>query len=459
MRTGAQYRASLHDGRSVFFEGKQVGDLESHPLTAMAVGVVASGYDRVWVDGPDAVNPWMRPPRSVEELRERIPRYVETDMVADVTYQSLATILTAAPKIMSAQPANAEKMSAYVERSLQQDIRIAECITDAKGDRSRRPAEQADPDAYLRVVDRQADGLVIRGAKLHITGASFVHDLMVIPTKRMGSGEDDYSIACMVPVNSPGIHCVNSGFVVDGDRRDMPTTVERAMFDAIVVFDDVFVPHDRVFLDGSPELAAVFAHTLGLWERLGGLAGLVEQADRLVGLALLIAEANGTARIAHIREKVDDLAMYATMIRAGLEAAVVHAGTTEEGYVYPSELYTNAAKHFGASHFNQMVRHLHDVAGGSVATVVTNADFENPKVGPLLEKYYAGADTDGGARRAQIFRAIHDLTASSYGGWRQITNVQSGGGLFAQRLVARRSYDFERARRLALQAAGLPIDS
>jgi 4-hydroxybutyryl-CoA dehydratase/vinylacetyl-CoA-Delta-isomerase len=153
------------------------------------------------------------------------------------------------------------------------------------------------------------------------------------------------------------------------------------------------------------------------------------------------------------------MAMYATMIRAGLEAAVANAEKTADGYVYPNELFTNAAKHYGASQFNSIVRNLHDIAGGSVATVPGNADFENGEVGALLSKYFVGAMAGEGDRRAQLFRGIRDVTASRYGGWRQVTNTQSGGGLFAQRLVARRSYDFARARDLALTAAGLdPLD-
>jgi 4-hydroxybutyryl-CoA dehydratase / vinylacetyl-CoA-Delta-isomerase len=455
MKTGDEYRKSIRDGRSVIYQGRTVTDIEAEPSLRLAVDAVAAGYDRAFQPGPGVVNPNMRPPRSRDELRQKIPWYMELDMLTDVTYQSLATLLTAAPRLKEFEPDAAERMYRYVETGLTDDIRIAECITDAKGDRSVRPLDQEDPDAYVRVVDRQTDGVVIRGAKLHITGASFAHDLMVIPTKKMGLGEDAYSIACMVPVQSPGVHCVNTGFVGEGDPRDAPTSVQRAMFDAVVIFDDVFVPAERIFLDGRPELAAIFAHTLGLWERLGGLTGLVEQADRLVGFASLIAEANGTSRVSHVREKIDDMAIYATMIRAGLEAAIANAEETVDGYVYPSQLFTNAAKHYGASQFNLMLRHLHDIGGGSIATVPGTSDFEHNEVGELLAKYFTGAVVGEGHRRAQLFRGIRDVTASPFGGWRQVTNTQSGGGLFAQRLVARRAYDFEHARALALSAAGL----
>ena len=149
-------------------------------------------------------------------------------------------------------------------RARRRDLRLTECITDAKGDRSKRPSMQDDRDQYVHVVDRSADGVVIRGAKLHITGASFGHDLMVIPTKAMKPGEEDYAIACMVPVNSPGVQIVNVGFAPKtDDPRDQPASWHHVMFDGFVIFNDVFVPNERVLLDRKPELAAIFAHSLG----------------------------------------------------------------------------------------------------------------------------------------------------------------------------------------------------
>lgn len=142
----------------------------------------------------------------------------------------------------------------------------------------------------------------------------------------------------------------------------------------------------------------MFAHSLGLSERLGGVSFMVPQADELVGLASLIAEANGLSRVPHVREKIDEM--------------MIHA--TPEGYCYPDDMFTNVAKYHGAANFSTMVRH-----------------------------------------RSKLFHAIRDLTADALGGWHQVTNLQSGGGLFAQKLVTRKNYDIERARALALKAAGL----
>jgi 4-hydroxybutyryl-CoA dehydratase/vinylacetyl-CoA-Delta-isomerase len=168
-----------------------------------------------------------------------------------------------------------------------------------------------------------------------------------------------------------------------------------------------------------------------------------------------MAEANGTARVSHVREKIDEMMIHATNLRAGMEAAISNAHTTPEGYYYPDDLYTNATKYLGAANFNLMVRHLHDIAGGGVITTPSMADLDNPDIGPQLRKYLTGASDVPGEARAKLFHAIRDTTADAYGGWHLVTNVQSGGGLFAQRVVTRKHYDMERAKRLARHAAKL----
>jgi 4-hydroxybutyryl-CoA dehydratase/vinylacetyl-CoA-Delta-isomerase len=459
MMTGAQYRESLHDGRATYFEGRRIDDLVGHPLLGQSVDLVARGYDRWYSPGDAARNPLMTIPRSAEDLRARIPMQHGADIVALVTYQSVMTLTTAAGRIDEAHPLYAERIRDYVERVQEGDIRITECITDAKGDRSLPPSKQDDPDAYTRVVDRSADGLVIRGAKLHITGASLGHELMVIPTKAMKPGEEAYAVACAVPVNAKGVKIVNTTFAPrHEDLRSFPLSSHIHMPEGFVIFDDVFVPRERVFLDGEVSHAAVFAHSLGLWERLGGLSDMVEQADQLVGFAQLIAEANGLASVTHVREKISEMIIHASLLRAGLEAAVAGCEIAADGAAFPNELYVNAAKYHAAANYNLMVRHLHDVAGGSVLTAPAPSDLENPETGALVRKYMRTMKGIDGEYRLRLFHAIRDVTADAFGGWRMVTNVQAGGGLYAQRIVTRRHYDLQGAKQKALRAAGLAGD-
>jgi 4-hydroxybutyryl-CoA dehydratase/vinylacetyl-CoA-Delta-isomerase len=385
-----------------------------------------------------------------------IPLLHEAGMMAHVTYTSIQTLKTAAGRMDDVKPDYIERMNAFISEAQVGDIRITQCITDAKGDRSQPPAKQHDLDSYVRVVDRQRDGVVIRGAKLHITGASFGHELLTIPTKAMKAGEEDWSIGCAVPVNAEGVRIINTTYAPrHEDIRAFPVSGEHHYPEGFVIFDDVFVPYERVFLDGETAFAAVFAHSLGLWERLGGLSAFVEEADQLVGLAQLVAEANGTAGISHVKEKISEMIIHATLIRATLEAAIDNCSIGPEGAAFPNELFTNAGKFHAAANYNHIIRHLHDIAGGAVLTTPSPADFENEEVGHLARKYMStGPDVDG-EYRARLMHTIRDLTADSYGGWKSVTNIQAGGGLYAQRIVTRRHYDLDGAKRKALQIAGL----
>jgi 4-hydroxybutyryl-CoA dehydratase / vinylacetyl-CoA-Delta-isomerase len=460
MMNGVEYRASLADGRATFFEGQRVDDLPRHPILGSAVDAVARGYDWLHARAADGELSLMGVPTSAEELRAKNEVVHHAGIMAHVTYTSLMTLATAAGQMADTVPEGVERMHAYIEDATARDIRITQCITDAKGDRSLPPGKQHDPDAYVRVVSRQRDGVVIRGAKLHITGASLGHELLTIPTKSMKPGEEDYAIACMVPVNAPGVKILNTTYAPrHADTRDFPVSATQHCPEGFVIFEDVFVPMERVFLDGQIAHAGTFAHSLGLWERLGGLSALADGADVLVGLAQLIAEANGLAREAHIKEKISEMIIHATVVRACLEAAVGHAKQGVFGAVFPDELYTNAGKYTGAANYSLMVRHLHDIAGGAIVTAPSMADLDGEETGALVRKYMSTGPGVSGEYRTRLFHAIRDLTADTYGGWSQVTNIQAGGGLYAQRIVTRKHYNLTGAKQAALSYVGLELQS
>ncbi|MCW0216467.1 MAG: hypothetical protein OJJ54_24220 [Pseudonocardia sp.] len=440
MMTGDEYLASLDDGRQVWFEGELIEKIAEHPVLGQSAQLIAKGYDEVYDPNGDA-SPFSDVPTDSAGLREHIDFVSNMGMLAHVTYTSIMTLLTAAGRIMESCPEEVERINAFVERARDEDLRITQCITDAKGHRKLRPGLQEDPDSYVRVVERREDGVVLRGAKLHITAASLGHELMVIPTKAMRPGEEDYAIACMIPVNAPGVRIVDVTYAPrNADTATFPVSGGTAYPESFVILEDVFVPTERIFLDGQVQHATVFAHSLGLWERLGGLSSMAEGADLLVGLAQLIAQANGTEAVSHVRDKIDDMIIHATLVRAALEAAITHCHVGDNGAAFPDELYTNAGKYHAASNYDMLVQHLHDIAGGSIVTAPSIADLENPVVGPAVRKYMQANPEYDGEMRLRLFHVIRDLTADTYGGWRLVTNIQAGGGLYAQKIVTRKHY-------------------
>ena len=311
----------------------------------------------------------------------------------------------------------------------------------------------------MHVVDRSSDGVVIRGAKLHITGASLGHELMTIPTKAMKSGEDDYAIAAMVPVNSPGVKIVNTTYAPrHADLRDFPVSGKDHYPEGFVIFDDVFVPNERIFLDGEVAHAAVFAHSLGLWERLGGLSAMADGADVMVGLAQLIAEANGLGRRgAHQGEDLRDDHPRHRGARLPRSGDVARPGRRVRRRLPRRALHQRRQVH-RRRHLQPdgppPARHRRRLGGHRALDRRSGEPRDRPP-GPQVHVHEAGVD---GEYRTKLFHAIRDLTADSYGGWQLVTNIQAGGGLYAQRIVTRKHYDLDGAKRAALAVAGLTED-
>ncbi len=454
MLTGEEYRATLNDGRQVYFDGERVESVTGHPIFKRAIDVAAEGYDRFYDPAPNAISAYLNTPKTIEEMR--VHADTKVDPLTSTSYSSLMTLLTSADRIENIRPEGSAAIRSYVKEIQQKDLRIVECITDAKGDRGKRPSQQEDKDAYLRVVEQRPDGVVIRGAKLHISSAAIAHELMTIPTKAMKPGEEEYAIACVVPVNAPGVKIVNVTSEPRGeDLQDAPISANAHAPMGFVIYDDVFVPSERVFLNGETAAAGSFAHALGLWVRINGLKNMADEADLMVGFAQLISEANGLDRVAHIKDKIAEMVIHATLIRATLEAAVSNSTVSPEGVVVPDELYANAGKYQGAAYRNAMIQQIQDIAGGSLVTAPSTRDLANPEVGDMIRKYMGTRQEVDGAYRTRLFLALRDFAASGYAGHHAVSTIQAGGGLFAQRVVTRSRYDMDKARRMALEKAGL----
>lgn len=444
MRNGRDYLDSLDDGRAVYLGGRRVEAVLDHKAYVAPASRVAETYER---QATGDIEFTLDPPRSVEDLRAGAAIASEVDGLTSVTMEALKMLHTAHMRLGGTDFEHSGAISSFARRAIGENLRIAQCITDAKGDRSLPPARQLDPEAFLRVVARRDDGVVIRGAKMHVTGASLVHVLLVMPTKSMKPGEEDYAIAAAVDVAQEGVRIIDVSYTPEvSDDRHFPYSRWGNPPTGTVIFDDVFVPHDRIFLNGQTADAAVFAHSLGLWLRANGTALMADAADLLVGLAEMVAESNGTLRVPHVREKLAEMIVHATLVRAGLEAALANPTYEADGAVAPDELYTNVAKYQAAAHYPLMVRHLHDIAGGGVVSAPSTADAEHEEVGELIRRYFTASPTVDGMRRLELFHLIRDLTADRHGGWQQVGNLHGAGGLHAQRLVARRHYNMDAAR-------------
>jgi len=465
LKTPAEYVESLRDGRVVHWDGERIADVTLDPRFRVPLAVAAADYDHTdpekralslyrTEEGHEAHRVF-QVPRTEEDLLARVTLARRMSIVGGVTGVYMA-LLSVKDEVGAANPRYAENIERLWRTARDQDLRAAEVITDAKGDRSRKAHQQDDPDLYLRIVERRKDGIVVRGAKLHITAASLVHELVVMPTKSMRPEESDYAVSFAIPANAPGVTIINRSFApAELDPFDYPASAHHSVPEGFVVFDDVFVPWDRVFLAGESKLAGVFARALGLWERTLGTVEAVERAELMVGLALLVSEQQGKGGDAHVQEAVSELVCYAHTIRMGLEWACRNYETTPSGMIHPSILGINVAKYYFAANYHAVLRHLHDLGGGLVLTLPKRADLESPETGKYLRKYlHTTSDVDV-EERMRIYNLIRDLTADAYGGWHLVTTLQAGGGLAAQRTMMNRSFDLAGARAKAKRAAGI----
>lgn len=430
MLTGDQYRESLRDGRASYMDGKRVEDAAAHPLIGKSVDWVAKTYDRHHATGAGAHNPMYDLPTTKEELQEQMDLLLTADPTAASTAGSMA-LRNVAPQLGQANPAYRERLEAFLDHCRDNDLRIAIAEDDI---------------GNVRIVERRNDGVVIRGGKQHVIAGAIVHELFVVPSRAMGPDEGDMAIACAIPANTAGVKIVSTTTAPRAeDDRHFPYSRDHSIPDSLVIFEDVFVPNDRIFLNGEVEQSGALGETLGIWDRARSTAAQADQAEILLGLAKTIAEMNGVADASHIRDKLATMAVYARLCRAGWESALANAKTTETGMVVPDDSYIYAVRAYGVTNYSEMAGWVHDIGGALILTAPTVADYENEATHMYVEKYMStGADIRG-EDRMRIFHLIRDLTAERYSGWAKISNQMIGGGLFAQKLAALDTYDMEPA--------------
>jgi 4-hydroxybutyryl-CoA dehydratase/vinylacetyl-CoA-Delta-isomerase len=465
LKTPAEYVESLRDGRVTYWDGERIDDITVHPKFKTPIAVALGDYDYAnparrevmtyRTDEGEVAHRVFQIPRAEADLHKRIELMHDMSIVGGVTgvFMALMSVKDAVAEVNPQYAENIERMYRYVRDN---DLRAAEVITDPKGDRSRRAHEQDDPDLYVRIVRRSDEGIVVRGAKLHITAASLVHELVVMPTKGMRQDETDYAVSFSIPVNAKGVSIINRSFAApELNEFDYPASGHHSMPEGFVVFDDVFVPWDRVFLAGEVQLASRLAQALGLWERTGGLVGSVGTSRLFVGLAQLVTEMQGKERDAICMNTIAELICYAEMLRMGLDYACKNYESTPTGMIHPNSLAVNTAKYYYAANYHDAVKKLHDLAGGLVLTLPSEADLRNEVSGRYIRKYLATKPSVDVETRMRVYNLIRDLTADAYGGWHLVVALQAGGGLSAQRVMMNRIYDMAGAKAAALAAAGV----
>jgi len=465
LRSAADYRASVADGRTLWYQGRRIADLREEPDLLLALDHAAIDYElatdphhrdlAVDVDPEtgEEYSAYWRLPRTSQDLRDR-SALIEAATRAGGTMVTLIKEIGSDAAFALLRTLDGEALTraeAFYERCRREDLAVAVAQTDVKGHRARAPHEQDDPDLYVRVVDETPDGIVVRGAKCHTSVCANADELVVLPTRAMGDADRDYAVAFAVPTNTPGLSMYVSSYGAgDRDPFEFPLSARHKMLETLTVFDDVLVPWDRVFCCRQPELAAPLALTFVEYHRFTAVSYKLPLLDALVGAAALVTEMNGVAGVSHLREKLAHLVIYAETVRGLTHLAAERAGV-HRGIAYPDPLTTNLAKYTFATRYHQALELVQDCAGGLLVTGPGGADWASPDVRPVLEKYFAAAVP--AEERLRVMHLIADLTARDFGGYHAVLAVHAEGSIEAEKLQIVRSYDRDAAvayaRRLA----------
>jgi 4-hydroxybutyryl-CoA dehydratase / vinylacetyl-CoA-Delta-isomerase len=475
LRTVEQYKTSLRDGRLVYFRGERVDDVTQHSVLGVAVSHAAIDYEiahrpeyrdlAVSVDAATGqeYSRYFSIPANAEDLVKR-SELIETStrlgrtlvvLIKEIGTDCLFALHLLSRRMDEKLGTNYfARVRALYEHCRSDDLAMAVAQTDVKGDRSRGPTEQEHPDYYVRVVDRQRDGIIVRGAKVHTSVTPNANELFVIPTRNLTAADADYALAFCIPLNTPGLKQIASPYGSGHDNSfTHPISSRHKMMETLTIFDDVFVPNERVFMNGEWQFAGALARTFVQFHRFTAISYKLPLLDLLIGSALLIAEQNGIARVSHVREKLTWLISYAETVRMLTKMAAIRCGL-EDGIAIPDTAAVNIAKLHFASNYHDALMRVQDLTGGLLVTAPGEEDLRNPETGKYIDHYLRGAGGVSAEQRLRTINLISDLTTGDFGGYQSVLAIHAEGSLEAEKLTILREYDQARVKSYARWVAG-----
>lgn len=338
------------------------------------------------------------------------------------------------------------------------DLTVDGAMTDPKGDRSKSPSQQADPDMFLRVVERREDGVVVRGAKVHQTGITNSHEVLVMPTISMRPEDKDYAICFAVPTDAEGITIIVGRQSCDSRKEDPLTVIDTGNpcfggMEALVVFDDVFVPQSRIFLNGETEFAGMIVERFAGYHRQSYGGCKVGVGDVLIGATALATEYNGVERASHVKDKIIEMIhLNETLYSSGIACSSEGTETKSGNYIIDM-LLANVCKQNVTRFPYEIARLAEDLAGGLMVTMPSQKDFDNPVTGKYIEKYFCGVEGVPYRDRMKVMRLIENLTLGTGAVAYRTESMHGAGSPQAQRIMIARQANIGEKKEFAKSIA------
>ena len=357
-----------------------------------------------------------------------------------------------------------EKFKKYWTYIQENDLMVGGAMTDPKGNRGLAPHEQADPDLFMHVVERRKDGIVVCGAKGHQTGTINSHEILVMPTMSMKAEDKDYAVSFAVPSDSPGIRMIYGRQSCDTRKLEKDADIDLGNknfggHEVLVIFDHVFVPNDRIFLDGEIAGAGMLVERFAGYHRQSYGGCKVGVGDVLIGAAALIADYNGAAKASHVKDKLIEMShLNETLYCCGI-ACSAQGFPTPAGNYEMNMLLANVCKQNVTRFPYELARLAEDIAGGLMVTMPSQADYNNPELKPFIDKYLRGVNEIPTEYRMRVLRLIENLTLGTAAVGYRTESMHGAGSPQAQRIMISRQGKIAEKKELAKRIAGIiPLD-
>lgn len=479
LMNGKQYLESLRRMKPVvYIMGERVTNSMEHPIVIPSQNTVAMTYDLAFdpkyadlmtTASPltgGKINRFSHIYQSIDDMVKKVKMARLVGQKTCTCFQRCPTMDTANSLFLVTKEMDQKLGTKYHERFLnfmrevqEKDLYVGVAMTDVKGDRSRRPHEQADPDLYLHVVEESKEGIVVKGAKANQTGSINCHYTFVAPTAAMKKEDRDYAVAFAVPSDAKGmIHIYGRN---PGDTRKLencPVDMGNYRFssqETLLIFDNVFVPWEKVFLYKEVEFAGQIPFLFGANHRqtYGGCKAGV--SDVLIGAVKLLAEYNGIDKMPHIRDKILDMVrMTETIYSCGL-ATALEGEKTSAGTYFINQLLGNVCKLNVADLPFAMAKNAVDICGGVLGTLVSEKDLKSPEIGKYVEKYMKGLPEVPAEHKMRLLNLVQNLLFGVNSVGYVVESVHGAGPPAAQKSSLYRLVNFEEKKNLAKNIAGI----
>lgn len=483
MKTAGQYLESIRDLKlNIYSMGEHYTCAMDNPILAPSVRSVAETYelaqDERYRDVMTAYSPY---------IRQKVNRFCHIhegtdDLKNKVKMQRILGQKTAAcfQRCVGMDAINAvfsttydidqknntqyhERFLSYLKYIQKEDLVIDGAMTDPKGDRNLSPAGQPDPDVYLHVVKQLPDGIIVRGAKAHQTGICNSHEILVMPTIALKKGEESYAVSFAIPTDTKGIT------IIIGRQSCDTRKLEGGCFDqgnckyggveGLVIFEDVFVPNDRIFMNGETEYAGLLVERFATYHRQSYGGCKVGVGDVLIGATALAAESNGVSKKSHIKDKMIEMVHLNETVYACGIACSVEGHATPAGNFEPDSLLANVCKQNVTRFPYEIARLSQDVAGGLMVTMPSEKDLLNEKTGEMIKKYLEGSSVFTFRERMKILRLIENLTLGSAAVGYLTESMHGAGSPQAQRIMIGRTGGIEKKKEYAEDILDIKAES